>query len=565
MASASEWLARCDWAKRAPEFGELGVSQLADTRTGVIEEVPTMSLGPGVWASEQLWSLWAKLPPHPLILRVNRPGLLQFAALDWTLRRIHVGQNAGDDRLLSEWAIEIANTLEVVQIRTQGFGAWFACPFVQLDLEWEIRIGFISPGRDSWPIERLPPELGTDWPSCDHRAWVFAAGQAIKQLTSALDPQSILGKIIARATDPDPWQRYQDLEHLTAALRETGARSRVRASVRSARTVWNLLEQGLGFYMFGDRHAALIRFQRALEKNPKFVTSRELRDLAAIPQDRIVSGELDSVLRPWPLPPWAGDPLQRNEPLAEMPVPRVFAYANGAMAKSVIATKPIVVAVAPPDPLEFALRSRDYRTALELVDTLLAATPDDARAHHLRGKALFALGRIADARAAFDRACTLKPALLEAMLLRREMDRAMKDAGTSNRVVLKLPDHLAELRDILVAGRIVDAIQLLRRPAYDDDRTAQLLLAELLVTDERLDDALVIFDRLGEPIGKARTLLALDRPAEALVALTTDADHALELRAKILLALNRGDEAERAMDEYLRAVERRSDRRVESR
>ena len=51
----------------------------------------------------------------------------------------------------------------------------------------------------------------------------------------------------------------------------------------------------------------------------------------------------------------------------------------------------------------------------------------------------------------------------------------------ADRAATSSVDHLADLRDVLVSGRIVDAIQLLRRPTYDDDPVAQLLLAELLV------------------------------------------------------------------------------------
>ena len=54
---------------------------------------------------------------------------------------------------------------------------------------------------------------------------------------------------------------------------------------------------------------------------------------------------------------------------------------------------------------------------------LAPPTPGSARAHYLDGKAFFRNGRIDDARAAFERALALDPRMIEAMLLRREVDR----------------------------------------------------------------------------------------------------------------------------------------------
>lgn len=55
--------------------------------------------------------------------------------------------------------------------------------------------------------------------------------------------------------------------------------------------------------------------------------------------------------------------------------------------------------------------------------TLDPPTPGTARAHYVDGKALFRNGRLDDARAAFERALALDPRMIEAMLLRREVDR----------------------------------------------------------------------------------------------------------------------------------------------
>jgi tetratricopeptide (TPR) repeat protein len=268
------------------------------------------------------------------------------------------------------------------------------------------------------------------------------------------------------------------------------------------------------------------------------------------------------------------DPLSAST-IPEVPVPRVFQNAHDVLNPTRVQRmiEPTVPASRPDQHVDELLRRRRYREGLEAADAWLASEPDEPRGHHLRGKALLALGRLPDARAAFDRACTLRPQLLEAMLLRREVDRVMSatqaSAGIANPMSLSLPDHLSELRDVLISGRIVDAIQLLRRPTYDDDTVAQLLLAELLCTDDRHADALAIYDRIDTDdgrLGKARALLALGRAAEALEALAaTTTDEAYEVRSRALAALGRTDEAEVQMSAYLRVIEHRSDRRIRSR
>jgi tetratricopeptide (TPR) repeat protein len=268
------------------------------------------------------------------------------------------------------------------------------------------------------------------------------------------------------------------------------------------------------------------------------------------------------------------DPLQTSA-IPEVPVPRVFQNAHDMLQPTRVPERPIMQALpagTPDRQIDKLLHRRHYQDALGQADQWLATEPDEPRAHHVRGKALLALGRLPDARAAFDRACTLRPQLLEAMVLRREVDRVMAatkaSAGIANPMALSLPDHLADLRDVLVSGRIVDAIQLLRRPAYDDDTVAQLLLAELLCTDDRHDDALAIYDRIDSDearLGKARALLSLARPAEALTALSScAADEAYELRSRALRALGRDEEAGVQMSTYLRLIEQRSDRRIGS-
>jgi len=138
----------------------------------------------------------------------------------------------------------------------------------------------------------------------------------------------------------------------------------------------------------------------------------------------------------------------RPEPIIEdrasrVPVPRVFQHVYERLhpPQVVRSIEPAPPVGTPHEQVEDLLHRRRYHDALDKVDSIVASAPDEPRAHHLRGKALLALGRLPDARAAFDRACTLQPKLLEAMLLRREVDRGSipADRPAASRVSPKIP------------------------------------------------------------------------------------------------------------------------------
>jgi hypothetical protein len=144
-------------------------------------------------------------------------------------------------------------------------------------------------------------------------------------------------------------------------------------------------------------------------------------------------------------------------------------------------------------------------------------------------------------------------------------------------MTLDIPDHLAESRDLLVNGRSEDGIQMLMRAEFASDAVAQLLLGNLLAFDGRFDEALEIFDgatRLGDAqthaalLGKARTLLELNRSAESLAAFERvgaerpDLGEAVEGRARALQQLGRDAEAEDAFRQYISMTARGADLRV---
>jgi tetratricopeptide (TPR) repeat protein len=229
------------------------------------------------------------------------------------------------------------------------------------------------------------------------------------------------------------------------------------------------------------------------------------------------------------------------------------------------------------------LGCRRFSEALAAADAWITLAPGDGRAHHARGKALIGLGRPVDARAAFERASALSPQRLEAMLLRREVDRMTGTArvavGSALPLTLDIPAHLGELRDALAGGRTVDAIALLQRPEYSRDAVAQRLLGELLAHDARFADALSAFDAAlvlddtihqapAARLGKASALLGLGRANDALALFDgVIADHselheAFAGRARALVALGRTAEAETALQRYVALTGRLSELRV---
>jgi tetratricopeptide (TPR) repeat protein len=140
----------------------------------------------------------------------------------------------------------------------------------------------------------------------------------------------------------------------------------------------------------------------------------------------------------------------------------------------------------PRHPEALALRTRALAKAGHHVDALASADDwiaraPELRAHYARGRALFALRRFVEARDAFELASELPAALL----MRREVDRCMKElrtmVGVDAPLRLVVPEHLAELRTLLVDGQLDAAIKFLRGHAADPQ--AQSLLETLQAFD----------------------------------------------------------------------------------
>ena len=63
--------------------------------------------------AESLWRLWQDLPRHPVLFEVLEPGVLRYAAIDWTQPRIALGVRPADDLRVAAWGIELAQTMEL--------------------------------------------------------------------------------------------------------------------------------------------------------------------------------------------------------------------------------------------------------------------------------------------------------------------------------------------------------------------------------------------------------------------------------------------------------------------
>ena len=219
-------------------------------------------------------------------------------------------------------------------------------------------------------------------------------------------------------------------------------------------------------------------------------------------------------------------------------------------------------------------RRGEHANALWCADQLLELADDDADAHYLRGKALFALGRLADARDAFERAFALRPMLVEAMHLRREVDRAMaavrRGAGASGSIP-RAAGPLADVMSMIASGWHDAALDAL---ADKPEPEAQRLRAHCLAFLGRHAEALAIYAALTDHasrVGAAHALLALGRADDALAAFDaalaarpSDLD-ALDGRARALDQLGRAADAERTHQRATALALGRGERRAKAR
>lgn len=551
----------------------------------------------------QLLAEWQGLPPFPYVLEClggDRDPLIRFAALDWSAERIPLSSVRVSVAASAGVALTRVFSMIAVWVRPDRW-SWFTRPFVLLDLEDQPRVGFATP--------LAKPAV------CDARTFVDVVGRLVLDLVDLQtgDADAPLARVIRRATDPDPQRRYDTLESLRRAFVEAGG-LRARGNPVDG-LCWDAVERGIGFAHLAEWPRARDAFERALLLDARHVVATQGAALArardpstasspfassgVAPRagfDPVVSIEVP--IRPWSeVAPLAARFEAEHDPRAALALYRCVEPApdNGVhlgIARTSLALGDTGYAIdfarraRRDDPASSEafqieatalLRRRQYPEALACIDAWAAIAPDEGARHYARGKALLGLSRLPEARAAFERATVLAPTMIEAMLLRREVDRHMAQqratAGTQAQGSLALPAALAGFRDAMVSGHVVEAIALLRTERYAADAMAQIVLAQLLAYDGAHAEALAIFLRYldGEQrrtalVGAAECCLALGQ-SEAALAAANRLDPrkdivAIELRARAFAQLGRDAEAEAEVQRYVAA--NRGDLRVRS-
>jgi tetratricopeptide (TPR) repeat protein len=618
----TEWRDDSAWQKRSREFVQLKV--IAERRGAV----PVMELLSPDEGTADTIEHWSRLPPHPNILELvswsRNHAVVRYAALAWN----RTGSNA--QRTVANWGIQLVDVFALIHEHVSAdLCGLFTTPLLRIDVGGHVRVALIPERSRQAQARQVAPEL-RKFPRCTESGMVYAIGQMLRGLYNVDDP--MLETILLRATADNPRRRIKTLDELRAALRPMASKTPIRTD--NELRAWTLFELGVGLLELGWLTSALERFETAMKIDDASVAhqAQEGREIArslleaqakrasadAEPHEQIVPpGQTDvpeprSVIVDWHAfgesrPPEArratgpskhqleaealgyeatrafGDALniyrrlgggktvftsRARCHLALGEHGEAIDYAQRALAIESTHIEALMILTA-------AMLARGWhdealRNAERLVD--LQAT---GRAHYLRGKALFALGRMLDARDAFEQASQLDPKLLEAQLLRREVERVTNNvratAGKQHAPTFDIPEQLAELRDVLISGDMTAAITALRDERFARDADAQLMLARFLAFDKRLDEAIAVYDaleatshRVAALVGKATALLDLGRTGDALSIfeqLPDDAD-AAEGQARALAALGRHDDAAEAYRRFIALASSGSDLRV---
>lgn len=358
-----------------------------------------------------------------------------------------------------------------------------------------------------------PPEA-----TLDERAFVFVVGQLWSAMLETLPPDGI-GKIIRRCVEVKPRARFSSLDKLLHACLDVSAPRGLRSGDRLS--TWYQVEEAIGWRSRGERDIAFRRFRSAL-------SSTHYHELA------------------W----WGASDTSTPVFIGPLPLPRPA---------PVLEPEP-----EPPEPPPPVFVSK-------------ALTP--ARTSYLEGREHLLARRLHEAQACFASAALLDPLMLEAQLLRGEVDRMLgrirSTTGMSTPMPIDVPASLREVRVLVGAGRIEDAIAVLSTETYEGNVDAMLFRARLLALDGQYDRAASTFATITEGphadeawLGLARVTIDRGKPEAAISILddllaTRPRDlGALEARARCLELLGRTDEASEAMKTFVAAVELASDARL---
>jgi tetratricopeptide (TPR) repeat protein len=585
--SSESRLELLDWSLRASEFRQLREYRGASI---VMEYLPTDRVAPEAW--DALCELWRELKRHPHVIEPVAVGeggvlLLRYAAIEWNapLRPVDTSLVARD--AVARWGVQIADAFTMIVARVAEDELWrFLRPVMWVDVEGAARLTFL-PVHDGLGVV-LPPEARSSQRRCDERSVVYAIGHAMRAHCSGLGAPdaSAIAQILDRCVSEKPAQRYRIVEDLRSAWDVLAPGQAVRSGERYR--VWSRAEESLGRKVMAL--PSLVAADRTRERVMRggitsgSFDSRRLHDIAPPPPPPSPRGPRWSIA--WEEAHDVGSRHEQqrafNEALATYHQARLDGI-NDAEIYTAIARCQLVLggAATAVDYAQRALvvqfslveaqaiRARGYEKLSRYDDALkscrswLAVAPEDADGHYIRGRALLGLHRYVEAREAFDRACALRPTMLEAMLLRREADRLAKlvreDVGEQPALVLDLPEHLAELRELVTNGEIAKLILVLDEPRFEADAAAKLVQARCLVFERRLGEAIARFDRVLEVgpeharaalLGKAHALLVLHQALDALslfervLAQYPGDVEALEGRALALRRLGRDVDAE---------------------
>lgn len=588
---------RIDWRKKRAPFSRL-------RRYDAQRLLPVMECA---WTPSREWhrlrELWLELPSHPALLEaVSVDGdailLLRYAAIDWEPPTF---ASLTDDAVWSvaRWGMQLADLFDSLHGGELGR---FADPFGQVDIAGRVRVGFRPVG--GW-TQAMAPEAKRAWPRYDEAACVYTVGKLTNHLMGALTYPP-LRAIVDRCCHKKAAQRYKNLDEVGRAFQayiEPACHHDPLGTTQLR--VWRSIEESIGWKLLGEDKRPLdpadvegfLYFERKRPPTPgdvmriRELSTRAIFGLPNVVPTRQWTDAEPEALRLEAARDFAGAlGIYRSVIVDDTNRALVYAararahleygepgiaidYARRALAADASnAAARLVVAKA-------LLAHHQHQEALVAAEQLSATEP--ALSQYLRGKALLALSRLDEARDAFDRACTLDPTLLEAMMLRREVDRTLsterKRVGSQGPIEVELPASLDQLRNVLLAGDTEHVIATLGDPRYADDPDAQLLLARMLVLERELDRAAAIYDRLAllpDPHrhvalrGKAGILFERGSFESALALFDllcaekpTDAD-ASEGRARTLERLGRLGEAAAEYRRFVALARSRSDLRV---
>lgn len=600
------------WSLRSSAFEELRVYDDGGPRP-----IPVMSLLPehrrGAWEPTRI--VWLDLPTHPNILDAvgenGRRVLLRYAAVHWK-HELKPGRAADTtQRRLATWGVQLVDAFRAISREVPGdvLGR-LTNPFVEVDVERQVRIGFLPLIAGHPSTRHTPDEVLRRFPHADERSLVHVVGSVLRWLWRDLPRADAfeLSRVITRAVAPAPRDRYT-LDELEAAFVAVGGdAATVRKGMRLS--AWISYEAGLGMLALGRVDAALEWLEEAVKLGGGS-SARWARDRAHMLIEtgrkewtEAVAGSRTTVIAP--INPWqtvVGSAL-RHESRGEyhkalnlyQNITPGTAPGNAltlALARCYLALGNTTLAVErardaqlhEPRRIAFLIEMRALLAAKQFEHAIarfnaIAPTSDDADIEYARGKCLLGLGRLADARGTFERVLRLKPGMAAALLMLREVERVTRTtraaAGTGDVPPAPTPKHLDAVHAMLIGGRTGDAIDELARESYARDAVAQLMRADLLLAEQQPDRALAVYlqaSQLGADtrpaaiVGTGLALLALDRAEEALEMFdhVPESLDALEGRARALDALGRTDEAEAARKRHADACATRSDLRLRTR